>query len=116
MNGDNTDFRALACGSGSPDGPQWATPMESRKLPFLTKKKGVLRLTRGYLWGVFISFLKCLCKQTSILMDITRKDKKKIGIELNPKKAMRNSSEHSRPFCSAHPNVAARKAADSGWV
>lgn len=53
MNGDNTDFGALACGSGSPDGPQWATPMESRKLPFLTKKKGVLRLTRGYLWGGF---------------------------------------------------------------
>lgn len=112
MNGDNTDFGALACGSGSPMGHSNG----EQKTTFSYQKKGVLRLTRGYLWGVFVSFLKRLCKQTSVLMDITRKDKKKIGIELNPKKAMRNSSEHSRPFCSAHPNVAACKAADSGWV
>lgn len=85
VNGDNTDFVAPACSSGSPGGPQWATPLESRKLLFLTKKR-VLRLTRGYLWGVFISFLKCLCKQASVFVDIARKDNKKIGIGLNPRK------------------------------
>lgn len=39
MNGDNTDFVAPACSSGSPDGPQWPTPLESKKQLFLTKKK-----------------------------------------------------------------------------
>lgn len=39
MNGDNTDFVAPACSSGSPDGPQCATPMESRKQLFLTKNE-----------------------------------------------------------------------------
>jgi len=106
-------WRAARAPQMAPNGPlQW----RAENYLFLPKKR-CFETNQGIsLGGVFVSCLKRLCKQTSVLMDITRKDKKKIGIELNPKKAMRNSSEHSRPFCSAHPNVAACKAADSGWV